>query len=231
MSNLLLYYKPNSEKSDTKKFSGFLSKSEFKRRGEFIHKRIALGYSAEEVSFLIGRNKMFIEHYEEMTPGIRPENADIQALSVVFREDMSAIFPPQGDDALKWKLSGTKKEEKGILYYNATLETDENPKPVVTAKERVLKEYENVPIRDHNLAFSVMYRLLEGNYFLSSRSPIEIYTSILNALTIKIRPIALKWEINQMVLRRKLCCFRNPEGKRRYHKYVNSKKYGYEQRP
>lgn len=230
MSNLLLYYRPKGPKKAEQTFFGFLTKSEFKRRGEFIHKRIARGYSAEEVSFLIGRNKKFIEDYEEMTSGIRPKNGDIDMLTKLFGEDMSTLFPPQGDEVLDWKISGTKKAKKNTLHYKATLETDEGPFPMITAEETIWEEYENVPIRDHNVAFDILTELLEGNYFLTSRSALEIFTSIQKVLTFKIRPMALKWEISHLLLSRKLCCYRNADGKWRYHTYMGTKKHGYVQR-
>ncbi|QEC51962.1 hypothetical protein EDD80_11818 [Anseongella ginsenosidimutans] len=221
MSNLLLYYRPKGQKHDPQRFSGFVTKSEFLRRGEFIHKRIARGFSAEEVSFLIGRNKLFIEDYEEMSGGIRPDGEDIQALSELLGEDLSILFPPQGDDLLDWEVSGTKKEKDSTLFYQAALETDETGKLEIKAEETIWEEYENVPVRDHGAAFDIVTELLEGNYFLSSRSALEIFTTIQGVLAFKMRPVALKWEISHFLLSRKLCCYRNSNGKWRYHKRIN----------
>jgi len=86
MSNIVRYYGPNakSKQSDIKKFGGRVSKSEFSRRTQFIDKRIALGYSREEMPFLIGRYPGLIRDYEEMAAGIRPGNADIEPLLLVY---------------------------------------------------------------------------------------------------------------------------------------------------
>lgn len=213
--------KRGSKSSDIKRFGGCVSKSEFQRRIEFIRKRIALGYSQEEVAFLIGRYPRMVRKYEEMAAGVRPEGADIAVLSEVMGEDVSALFPPEGDDVLRWEVSGTRIEKKIVTYYEMILETHEMPTPKFKAKERPLKVFDDRDEHSHILGAIVLQRMLDSSYFLCSKSPLEILSSFHQALVPKIRPIVLKHSIHRLVADGQICCFRNSLGQIRYHKRMN----------
>lgn len=213
--------KRGTKNRDIRCFGGCVSKSEFQRRIEFIRKRIALGYSQEEIAFLIGRYPRLIRDYEEMAARVRPGGADIAVLSEVMGEDVSALFPPEGDDVLRWKVSGTRIERKIVTYYEMTLETHEKPTPKFKAKERPLKVFDDRDEHSHVLGEIVLQRMLDGNYFLSSKSALEILSSFHKALVPKIRPIILKHAIHRLVADGQICCFQNSLAQLRYHKRMN----------
>lgn len=230
MSNIVMYRDANAavrnaatinKQTDIKRFGGCVSRSEFRRRTEFIERRIALGYSRGEVAFLMGRYPGLVRGYEEMAWGIRPEGADIPVLSEIFGEDVSPLFPPQCEDALTWEVSGSRWVKGGFTHYEIVLETDAEPKPKFQAKEKLCSTYTDKDERDEMLASITLQQMLYGTYFLSSKSALEILSSLHRGLVPQIRPLILKHVIHGLIISGQLCCFRNGAGQLRYHKRMN----------
>lgn len=73
----------NTEAENIHKYTGLLTQDEFRLRYCFIKARIKSGYTAEELSFLIGKPGFYILDYEEMNNGIKLTLEDLELFKLV----------------------------------------------------------------------------------------------------------------------------------------------------
>lgn len=199
----------------THRYSGLVSQEEFNIRFGFSKSRIALGYTQEEVSFLMGKHPYFYCEYEEMNAG-NISDQDKALLSAVYKTPFSAPLNFEPDDyGFKQKrlIKGVRIFNDGIYHHTIT-----HPWFIIIDKEKKIRE--NKPINFKELPFRIeqhqqkdavnefralLTDLLESSFLNSPRHPLHIYEQIrLHYFNPILRPKFLKQVIYEFMSKDKL---------------------------
>ncbi|SHG07197.1 hypothetical protein [Pedobacter caeni] len=194
----------------THRYSGLVSQEEFNMRFGFSKSRIALGYTQEEVSFLMGKHPYFYCEYEEMN-GCNISDQDKVLLSAIYKAPFSAPLNFEPDDyGFKQKrlIKGARIFNDGIYCHTLT-----HPWQIIIDKEKRIKE--NKPIKFKELPFrieqhqqvdaisefrAILTDLLDCSFLRSPRHPLNIYEQIrLNYFNPILRPRFLKQVIYELM--------------------------------
>lgn len=196
------------------KYSGLASQEEFNIRYGLSQLRISLGYTQEEVSFLMGKHPYFYREYEEMKDGCDISDQDRLLICAIYKSSfISPISFERDEYGFKQKrlIKGVRNFKNGIYYHSLT-----HPWLIITDKERRVRE--NIPIQYKELPFCIeqdcimdalnefrriLSDLLDGSFLRSPRLPLHIYEHIrLYHFNPILRPVFLKQAIYECIAKK-----------------------------
>ncbi len=171
-------------------YKGLVTQDDFNIRFGFSQARIAIGYTQEEVSFLMGKLPYFYGEYEEMRDGTKLTEEENILLPLLFKTSLSSPIRLDRDDfgyGCKRLIKGEREEKQGVYHY-----TLHHPWLVRVQKGKI-EIKENLPIRFTEIPFQLEAQqekqaialfaeavnwLFHISFFQYPQSPLQIYERI-----------------------------------------------------
>jgi hypothetical protein len=209
-------------------YSELITQDEFNIRYGHCKSRIALGYTQEEVSFLMGKHPYFYCEYEEMRDGVKLIDAEKAILSIIYKTPFNSPLDFANDDFgfnQKRLIKGVRTYDEGIFKYTLT-----HPWLIIIDSEKGIKN--NLPITYKELPYRIEERcqldalcqfraiitdLLDNSFFQDPQLPIDIYQYIrLYHFDPILRPVFLK-QIMYVFIAKRALQMKTIENKIHYH--------------
>ncbi|RXF67581.1 hypothetical protein [Arcticibacter tournemirensis] len=171
-------------------YKGLVTQDDFNLRFGFCQSRIAIGYTLEEASFLMGKHPYFYGEYEEMRDGTKLSESEKTLLCSVFKTQLSSPINFERDEFgydYKRIIKGEREDKQGIYHY-----TIHHPWLIRIEKgNNVIKK--NFPITYREFPFRLGFQperealalfdeavnwLLRISFFQHPQSPLQIYERI-----------------------------------------------------
>lgn len=173
----------NSEEQAIQRYAGLLTQDEFRLRYCFIKARINIGYTPEELSFLIGRPGFYIPDYEQLNNGIKLTLEDLEILSLILTNLYPEVLPLDIDDFgtnEKRLVRGKREEIYGHYHYSFKhFWTIDGKSFEIHLKESVCKLNETAAVSIAEEVVRGVHVLLGTDFFMKKqRSALEIFIAI-----------------------------------------------------
>jgi hypothetical protein len=171
-------------------YKGLVTQDDFNVRFGFCQSRVAIGYTQEEASFLMGKHPYFYGEYEEMRDGTKLAESEKALLCSVFKTQLSSPINFERDEFgydYKRIIKGEREEKQGAYHYTLS-----HPWLIRIEKgDNVIKK--NFPITYRELPFRLETQqqqealalfdeavnwLLRISFFQYPQSPLQIYERI-----------------------------------------------------
>ncbi len=173
----------NGEEPLVHRYTGLLTQDEFRLRYALIKARINSGYTAEELSFLIGKPGFYISDYEEMNNGIKMTLEDLEILSLILINLYPEVLRFDIDDFgnSEKRIVRCKKEEiSGYYHYSFKhFWTIEGKNSEIQLKEPVFKLDKTTKALVGEEVAKEVHALLRTEFFMNKgRTAFEIFTRV-----------------------------------------------------
>ncbi|SEA52677.1 helix-turn-helix domain-containing protein [Pedobacter hartonius] len=153
--------------------------------------RIAKGYTAGQLSFLIGVTPEYVEEVESLQ---RPfyTSDELERIAVALEESMLHRFFPSVDDNTQLLISVHKEKYNGKwihTYYSVNEQNEEEE--LFRLREDVSWEFEDLPEGDDTLSIveDTIDILLRSGYFYEAKLPMEVFHAINKLLPTHLSPL------------------------------------------
>lgn len=161
-------------------------------------KRIAKHYSAEKLSFLIGRSSDYVK-LVEMLEADPYSSDDLKCIATALEEKNDTTFFPLVDDGslvevnMQVELAGDK-----CIYNCAFSKAGQSYQPYFTLQEVCA---EGVRLQENNehdsiLANDAIELLIKSGYFYESRMPVKVYHAVNRFLKSSLSPTYIENALN-----------------------------------
>jgi len=182
-----------------------ISAIEFEKVYMVMDKRIALGYSGRDLSFLLGYRPLYVRDVEDPRHMLRYTPKDTNYLQLIFDCKLEEIMLPktvesvyrirvdtlirEGDNPI-YKISRKLNNNTVVSYRTINLNEDTNGSLLkATVKSELVLDY----IRD----------LFEGNYFNEPKTALEVFNKCKKKLGESVQPCDLACAIAFYTAKRK----------------------------
>jgi len=210
-----------SKMSSGIKFSGWITRSEFEIRSQFIRTRIKKKLLREEVAFLMGRAPNLLRGFEEMKPGIRLNADDASVLSLILEEDLQYLAASDNLDTDPQYFIGIKTDHSGLMYYELNHSWIDIDGGVTEINETTLLRIMPGEASLVKRAIKELGRLLKAGFFDQTQSGLDIWKLLQRTVDPDIRALVVRKAVHYHLVDKKLICFKNKEGMFRYHRLIS----------
>lgn len=197
--NVYVMIKPKPIKT----YAGMLSQQELAQRYSYLHARIEAGYTAEELSFLIGRAPYYFKDYESMEDGALLKDQDQEMLAHIFKGTLIEAISFEKDEFYgycdKRLVRVILFEDMDRRYYeirhpwltrNKKRKTNEAIRVYECLKKMIPKQKEKT---NRELKYLVT-RLCQRGFFKEPKLPWDIFVEVkkLVSRNVLVCPVDLK---------------------------------------
>jgi transcriptional regulator with XRE-family HTH domain len=152
--------------------------------------RIAKGYSARQLSFLIGAAAGYVEEVESL---LRPfySGAELARIAQALDDtDVDTFFPAINDDSeIRITIDKLRYKEKWIHTYCRIDEQNEEEE-LFRLREDLDMDFDDLPDGDEVLALveDIIDVLVRSGYFYEPKLPLEVFKAVNNLLPSAVSP-------------------------------------------
>jgi hypothetical protein len=174
-------------------------------------RRIAKGYNADQLTFLIGAPAGSVEEIEALNKPFYTAD-DLEKIAMALEEsNLDSLFPNAEDETIL-NVDLYKEQYEGKLthtYYK--IDDEGGAEKLFALREDVFPDFDEKPGSEKHLAIAkdAIKLLIRAGYFFEAKMPMEIFHSINRFLKVHLSP----YYINLAILG--LCADDNNEGKLR----------------
>lgn len=161
-------------------------------------KRIAKGFTAEQLSFLIGKDDKYVRTVELLD---EPCYAipELKNIAMALEENNFKSFFPRVHDESEI-LVGVESHNDGVHRGQSYIIVDENgtDQPLFTINEDVFENFaENMESEENSeIARDAVELLIRAGYFFEAKFPLEVFQSINTFLTVPLSPFYIQQALN-----------------------------------
>ncbi|CAM4411779.1 hypothetical protein SAMN06265348_1179 [Pedobacter westerhofensis] len=156
-------------------------------------KRIAKGYNAEQLTFLMGAAPGYVRDVEALEKPFYSSD-DLDSIARALEESNSQSFFPLKDDESLLNISFHHNRHAGKDIYNY-YRTDEQgeDEEMYAVKEDVAPDFDEIPgsEKSYELAKEAVHLLIRAGYFFEAKLPYEIFHALNRFLGYHLSPFVL----------------------------------------
>lgn len=161
-------------------------------------KRIAKGFTAEQLSFLIGKEGNYIRSVEMLDEPCYAIS-ELEKIAMALEETNFKSFFPRVHDESEI-IVGVESYNDGLHREQSYIIVDENgtDQPLFTIQEDVFENFGENMLSEENseIARDAVMLLIRAGYFFEPKIPFEVFQSINKFLTIPLSPFYVQQALN-----------------------------------
>lgn len=148
-------------------------------------KRIAKGYTAERLSFLIGKDHSYIEQVESLQLPLY-SGEELELLALALEESNTKSFYASVHDETRLKVAVVQHKRQNKLSHSYfTIGDDQEERLLFLITEDLFGDFDEQINSDENyeIAVDAVKLLIRSGYFFEAKIPLEILQSVNQFLT------------------------------------------------
>lgn len=161
-------------------------------------KRIAKGFTAEQLSFLIGKEGNYIRSVEMLDEPCYAIS-ELEKIAMALEETNFKSFFPRVHDESEI-IVGVESHNDGLHREQSYVIVDENgtDQSLFTIKEDVFENFGENMLSEENseIARDAVMLLIRAGYFFEAKLPLEVFQSINTFLTVPLSPFYIQQALN-----------------------------------
>ncbi len=165
-------------------------------------KRIAKGYTAEQLSFLIGKEAGYISAIELLDAPFYTIS-ELKKIALVLEEnDLNSFFLKESDETSLLVVMERDDEGNTRKHTCSIIDEDqEKQPPLFLIKEDISEDLaENMTSKeDWEIANKAVKLLIRSGYFYEAKMPFEVCQSVNRFLTIPVSPFYIQQALNSLI--------------------------------